>query len=1051
MKNVIIFLFITIFLVTKLLSQANDTPVIYQTDSIITVVQDLIEKREYTSALELNAKLEKIIIESLGKESAAYGKCCNNYGRILERTAKDKREAEKWYLEALAVRKKVFGTDHFEYASSLLNLGQIYGQMGNFGKAEPLFLEAKEIFVRQKGNDNAAYARCLNNLGIVKLETRDYEKSEEYYLEAKEIRLRTSGKYNPEYCGNLINLGRLYYNMAYYEKAEEVLLEAMDIFTNQLKNQGHPFYVNALTMLSLLYGKTGEYGKAEPLFLENIERLEKTIGKENDKYAGNLNNLANLYMDLGNYEKAEATFLKALDIKEKLFGKENQFYSTGLQNIGILYGRMGNYQKAENYFLEAIGILGRTSGKDHPEYAEALVNLANIYLGMQQYDKAESNYLLSMEIQRKLSRVDHPDYAALLTNLGKLYQFQNKYDKAEQLQMEAKSIIERNLGKESPDYSTCLSNLAGLFLLKGDYVRSEPFMKELDELNKKNIRSAIQHLSESELQKYLKLFTERQNYLFSLASNIHNDQELEGKGVADISKICFDNSLFYKELLLNVSNQSKRIALADSLAGEKFNLLKSYLRILTSEYSKPLSDRDSAFVVKMEMKANNLEKELAKRSNDYLEASRHNNWEEIQNSLKKDQAVVDFLHYRQFSNNKEFMVYAALVLKPGMSKPYFIPLCDESELDSIFDQKEGQRNHQINSLYSPKNQNSNGSSTVNLILYDLLWRKIDMQISGIKTVYFSPSGLLHRINLQAIPISKNQVLNDKYQLIEMSSFRKLIDGNQKNYKSKDAILFGGIRFDADSSIVSPGPLVVSRSRGEFSFNSVDSSLRVGSWNYLLGTEREVNAIGKILSAGGFKVNLKKGYEGTESSFKEIGMGMNASPRILHLATHGYFFPDGTNSPNSNLPFEINEPVFKISDNPMLRSGLIMAGGNATWLGQQTLKGNEDGILTALEISQMNLSNTELVVLSACETGLGDIQGNEGVYGLQRAFKLAGVKYLIMSLWQVPDKQTSFLMTNFYKKWWKEGNSIPQAFHKAQKELRDIGMDPYHWAGFILIE
>ncbi|MFZ1255920.1 MAG: CHAT domain-containing protein, partial [Saprospiraceae bacterium] len=130
-----------------------------------------------------------------------------------------------------------------------------------------------------------------------------------------------------------------------------------------------------------------------------------------------------------------------------------------------------------------------------------------------------------------------------------------------------------------------------------------------------------------------------------------------------------------------------------------------------------------------------------------------------------------------------------------------------------------------------------------------------------------------------------------------------------------------------------------------------------------------------------------------------------------------------------------------------------------WQGKQTIEGREDGILTAYEISQMNLSNTELVVLSACETGLGDIQGNEGVYGLQRAFKIAGAKYLIMSLWQVPDKQTSLLMTTFYKKWLeaegpdKVGNkmTIPDAFHAAQKELRDNGLDPYNWAGFVLVE
>jgi len=243
----------------------------------------------------------------------------------------------------------------------------------------------------------------------------------------------------------------------------------------------------------------------------------------------------------------------------------------------------------------------------------------------------------------------------------------------------------------------------------------------------------------------------------------------------------------------------------------------------------------------------------------------------------------------------------------------------------------------------------------------------------------------------------------------------------------------------------------------------------------------VNSIEKIMQTSGIHTTLKKGYFATAGSFKNIGANNNASPRILHIATHGYFFPDpdqtisaggrmardsatseGTAKAVSNKPkqeFETKEPAFKISDHPMLRSGLIMAGGNAAWQGKQNLDGKEDGVLTAYEISQMNFSNTELVVLSACETGLGDIQGNEGVYGLQRAFKIARVKYLIMSPWQVPDKQTSLLMTTFYKKWLEaEGHdkgwnkmSIPDAFHAAQIELRNIGLDPYQWAGFVLIE
>ncbi|MBP6185625.1 MAG: CHAT domain-containing protein, partial [Saprospiraceae bacterium] len=181
----------------------------------------------------------------------------------------------------------------------------------------------------------------------------------------------------------------------------------------------------------------------------------------------------------------------------------------------------------------------------------------------------------------------------------------------------------------------------------------------------------------------------------------------------------------------------------------------------------------------------------------------------------------------------------------------------------------------------------------------------------------------------------------------------------------------------------------------------------------------------------------------------MGQLNNPSPRVLHIATHGFFFPDPV---DKILTSREGEPVFKWSDNPMIRSGLILAGGNYAWQnGKAVSPDKEDGILTAYEISQMNLSNTELVVLSACETGLGDIQGNEGVYGLQRAFKIAGAKYLIMSLWQVPDRETMEFMTTFYKNWLEQKLSIPDAFRKTQREMRDRFFNPYSWGAFVLVE
>ena len=326
-------------------------------------------------------------------------------------------------------------------------------------------------------------------------------------------------------------------------------------------------------------------------------------------------------------------------------------------------------------------------------------------------------------------------------------------------------------------------------------------------------------------------------------------------------------------------------------------------------------------------------------------------------------------------------------------------------------------------------------------------------MAAVNKVYYSPSGLLHRINLDAIPIDQDVILSDRYDLSELNSTRQLVIPNSNEVKNNLAVLYGGLIFDFDSTTMNNDIVYATSSRNAVSLNKSDSMSinRSGSWNYLLGTEREINSLERIMRTAGMEVLTKKAYDGTEESFKNIGKIGAISPRILHIATHGYFYSDQRKHGQESTSHDQIESEFKKSDQPMLRSGLIMSGGNAAWEGKQPNPGQEDGVLTAYEISQMNLSNTELVVLSACETGLGDIQGHEGVYGLQRAFKIAGVKYLIMSLWQVPDKQTSLLMTTFYKKWLEEKMTIPDAFRAAQKQLRDNGLDPYNWAGFVLVK
>jgi len=1058
MRTTLVFGF-SFYVALALGQDADSLAAAAQVDSLIKVSRDFTAKGAYDEALKVNAAAEKIVLEKLGRESAAYGSCCFNRGEVLEYKG-DNAESEKWYLEAKAIREKVLGKKHLDYAHSLFNLALLYSNTGQYKKSEPLYLEAKAIWEQVLGKEHPNYAVSLNNLANLYWEMGSYEKAEPLHLEALAVRGKVLGKEHPDYGASLNNLATLYSDMGNYEKSEVLYLEAKAI-REKVLGEEHPDYALLLNNLATLYQDMGNYEKAEMLFLEAKTIREKGLGKEHPDYGASLNNLATLYSNMGNYEKSEVLYLEAKAIWGKGLGKEHPYYSLILNNLAHLYSDMGAYDKAEPLFLEAKAIWEKVLGKEHPDYALSLNSLANLYWEMGAYEKARPFYLEAKAICEQVLGKEHPDYALLLNNLANLYREMGAYEKAKPFYLEAKAICEQVQGKEHPDYALVLNNLANLYRAIGTYEKAEPIFAELSSVNQSLLEKSARHLSERELDSYLTVFSERQDRALSFAQMSGPAQYSLGEGGnKKVVPTCYDNILFYKGFLLNAANRVKRLAYSDSTATEKYNLLKSYGRRLAAEYAKPITDRDSASVAELEEKSNTLEKDLARTVAGYGEASRQVNWRDVQEALKPGVAAVEFVHYRFFEKKEtDSTMYAALLLGSGDQQPLFIPLFEEKQLATMLQSPE---KGQIAALYAVR-----GAKPVVRTglanLYELVWKPLEPHLENVEKIFFSPSGMLHRLNFGAMPLpEKNKTLSDKFHLVELGSTRQLVVPTTLNPAANDAVLFGGIAYDSDSSAMSQANAALDSisiaSRGELSFAYTDSTLRIGTWSALPYTDREVSSVEKTLKAAGFQSDTRRGFAATEEAFKAIGNShgvtsshpVTGSPRVLHIATHGFFFPDPA---ADRRPSTVDrEPVFKLSDHPMIRSGLILAGGNHAWATGKPLRpGMEDGILTAYEISQMNLSNTELVVLSACETGLGDISGNEGVYGLQRAFKIAGAKYLIMSLWQVPDKQTSLLMTTFYKKWLEEKMEIPEAFRAAQKELREAGLDPYYWAGFVLVE
>ncbi len=997
------FCFISLFgFVTTISSQTNDSiQPIKAIDSMILVSVKLTEVRDFKNAGEVLLDAEQIFFNSRLSDST-----------ILARI--------------------------------YTNIGRVYLYSNNYDLAEKYFLLGTEIFNSKQQEVDKYYCANLGSLGALYLNTEELDKAEMYCIKANKLLEIMFGKGHADYALNLSNLGRIYRKLGLFGLAEKCLLEALSLRKQYLgkENRGYPMTLNSL---ALLYKDMGDYQKAELMYVEAKSIREEVLGKSHIDYVTSLTNLAILYKNLGVYDKSEILFNEAREIVMKTKDRDFNDYSIVLEGLAVLYKNMHRLNEAVPLILESIEINKTKLGQNHVKYIKSCTNLALIYKALMRYGEADSLLQIDLLFEKNAFGEMHHEYAKALHNIGTLWFSRGDYEKALSYCYQAQDIRSKTIGTEHLHYAQSLDMITDIYIELGNYRMAILYNDSLSRLDKRFFNNAMFHLSELEMNHFIDKFYHHQSRTFTLALNQISTNNA-------VIQTCFDNVLYYKNLLLDSKRRMYRLSKSNSITANLMQEKNAAEYRLYNEYCKPILKRDSILLSQLNRKAEQLEKDLVQKVQDFSELTEQVYWRDIHNKLQDNEAIFEFVQFPYYNNViNDSIIYAVLILRKGIKEPLFIPLFEEKSLGYLLKSHTERKSDFVNQLYSFAYRGVRPIEEQRGNLCDLVWAPLEKHLQGVKKIYVSPSGLLHRINLNAIPVSETETIGDRYQIIALNSTRQLVIPGATNVNNQQAILYGGINYEPDSTFKDPMHTIASRSRGELSFNFVDSTLRGGRWDYLPGTEREIQALEKLLKSKSLTVTTKRGSLATEEFFKNIGF-QSSSPRILHISSHGYFFPDPKKKVGSQqFPGDSEEQIFKNNEHPMLRSGLILAGGNAGWQGKQTLVGREDGVLTAYEISQMNLSNTELVVLSACETGLGDIKGNEGVYGLQRAFKIAGAKYLMMSLWQIPDQATKEFMISFYTNWLKKGKSIPVAFQDTQKEMQKRFLNPYSWAGFVLIQ
>ncbi len=856
-------------------------------------------------------------------------------------------------------------------------------------------ISAGSSLLKDESKKSAAQ-RSRDKLDIAEklYEERKFKLAEVAFLDAKLSYETESITENINYSKVHADLGLLYASMGRYNSAEFFTSEALSL-REQTLGRGSKAGAASLNNLAVLFQETARFNESEKLFEEALQAVEAQLGKESQEYAIVLNNQAILFAEVGRIDKAVTILNESIAILEKL-NKKSERNQVGFQsNLALLYQREGKFNEAEAVYLK-LEKSQKLLGSKSPFYAGILNNLGLLYMQMNKPDKVEAYFKQSAQIYSDRFGKENPNYAKVLNDLGNFYRMQGRFAEAEQNLAQSLSIRSSALDTNHPDYVKSQEDLAILYWKKGDLTKAGEGYKIAMDKSLDFIARYFPPMSEAEKTKYWDVLHPRfqRFYNYCLEANATNPA---------IVQTLYNYQMATKGLLLNSTNKIKKAIFASG----NNELIKDYVAWLDKKetlaryYSLAKEDltEQKIDLAGLEKEANDMERSLSQRSSDFSQgySAGLQTFGQVAAVLGDQEAAIEFIRIRAF--DKDFTAdskYAALILTKGATSPALVVLDNGNQLET---------------RYAKFFRNSIQQKSADPHSYDQFWARIEPALAGKKTLYISADGVYNQISLNTLKKTGGDYLLNRYDIVLVGNSKDVIAlKNQKPVAAKkNAFLLGFPDYGGDAVVALPG------------------------------TKTEIENIAKILKAGGYQTTPYLQKTATEAMIKTM-----KGPALVHIATHGYFQADVEEE-------TIGVHQENAKNNPLLRSGLLLAGASPTIKGEvmPNLESNDNGVLTAYEAMNLSLDGTDLIILSACETGLGDVRAGEGVYGLQRSFLVAGAKAMVMSLWKVDDAATQALMTNFYTNLAK-GGSKAKAFKQAQLQLMTKYKEPYYWGAFVMM-
>jgi len=1078
--------------------------------SLKNLAQLYYTKGKYSTAEKLYQRSLSIQVKALGAENPVVAETLNELAK-LHAAQGNYGLADTTYKRALALQENAYGVEHPKLAETLNNIGRFYMELGRYTRAEPFLKRALDMNEHFLGQDNLKLAASLNDLAELYKILGSLTSAESLYLRALEIKEKFLGPVHPEIATSLNNLGGLFKLQGKYAQAEAIYLRSLETM-NLVAEKDNPILAGTMRDLAVLYQAQGRYAKAESIFTQVLEIRKTALDPEHPLTAKSISDLGLLYYAQGKYAQAETFNKRALGILEKSLGSEHPDVAVSLTNLAKLYVARGKLDAAEGLFKRALNILGKKLGQDHPGVASLMTNLAILYKHLREYSEAETLQIQSLAVLEKSFGPEHPDVAASLNNLGEIYRIQGKFDRAEPILKRALEISQKVLGQSHPNSAMMLWNLAELYRLQGQYAAAEPLYdlalaygemalgknhphvancltgKAVIEIARNRPIQALSYLRRAifiddyMLDNVFSIASERDKFSF-LATVAHRFEMMQSLVSRKLStdekavRTAFEVALRRKGVVLDALSR-ERMALLFSDDPKLVEIAKR-IQVVAARFSSltlggPKELTSELYInqlAELEAEKEQLEEELARMSKVYATSRRSKqvNIDRLREAMEPGNVLVEYVGFRLFdflaTDNKiwggeHYLVFVLTADRNSVPK-----LIDLGEAEPIDDAVRAFRRE---ITMAPRSINLHGEKRAErqlaekgALLYELAISPIMEAVGESSVIYLATDGELNLIPFGVLQDDNGRYLAENYRFLYLSCGRDLLRFTSDEVSGQDVLVIADPDYDSPHATLikeykQSADAQSSPDRLEHLQRSVD--FEQYEWYPLPGTRQEAEAIINIFS--GQQVLSFLGTQAREEVIKGL-----RSPRILHMATHGFFLEErdwsgllekekGTQSYLTKGSSGLSEPLTLIVENPLLRSGLVLAGANR--LGQESsLQEGEDGVLTALEISGIPLWGTELVVLSACETGVGEARRGEGVFGLRRAFQLSGSRTVVMTLWSIPDIETASLITNFYGRL-NEGVGKARALHEASLSMMEArrkqygAAHPLFWGAFICI-